>query len=120
MNGLCVCVQVPGPGAHSPKLEALSRISTGAAYSIGANLRTDFASFAPAGPGPAAYSLPSAAAPGPELRERLLDEARAKEEAEVAALREERARAAREEAERVRAAWWSWRPPRGWTAPWWT
>lgn len=53
-----VCVQVPGPGAHSPKLEALSRISTGAAYSIGANLRTDFASFAPAGPGPAAYSLP--------------------------------------------------------------
>ncbi|GLC40093.1 hypothetical protein PLESTF_001929800 [Pleodorina starrii] len=51
-------VEVPGPGAHNPNFGALSVRPTAAAFSMGANLRTDWAAFSPDTPGPAAYALP--------------------------------------------------------------
>ncbi|GLI64513.1 hypothetical protein VaNZ11_007779 [Volvox africanus] len=52
-------VEVPGPGAHNPNFGALSVRPTASSFSMGANLRTDWAAFSPNTPGPAAYSLPS-------------------------------------------------------------
>ncbi|EFJ48205.1 hypothetical protein VOLCADRAFT_91334 [Volvox carteri f. nagariensis] len=52
-------VEVPGPGAHNPNFGAASVRPTAASFSMGANLRTDWAAFSPNTPGPAAYSLPN-------------------------------------------------------------
>ncbi|KAG2485065.1 hypothetical protein HYH03_016162 [Edaphochlamys debaryana] len=51
-------VDVPGPGAHNPNFGAASVRPTSSAFSMGANLRTDFTAFSPNTPGPAAYTLP--------------------------------------------------------------
>lgn len=53
-------VEVPGPGAHNPNFGALSVRPSASAFSMGANLRTDWAAFSPVTPGPAAYGLPPA------------------------------------------------------------
>ncbi len=50
---------MPGPGAHNPNFAALSVRPTSSAFSMAANIRTDFTAFSPDTPGPAAYGLPS-------------------------------------------------------------
>ncbi|KXZ42521.1 hypothetical protein GPECTOR_139g677 [Gonium pectorale] len=52
-------VEVPGPGAHNPNFAALSVRPTSSSYSMGANIRTDWTTFSPNTPGPAAYQLPA-------------------------------------------------------------
>lgn len=49
---------VPGPGAYSPNVDALARVATAPAYTLGGNLRTDFTASATTHvPGPGAYTL---------------------------------------------------------------